>query len=48
MTENAGTDPRVAAAESANEPGDAPETDATQRMEDPAAVDEEPERLYGA
>lgn len=48
MTENAGTDPRVAAAEAAADPPPDEETDATQRMEDPAAVDEEPERLYEA
>lgn len=47
MTENAGTDPRVAAAEASAEPPDE-ETDATQRKEDPTAVDEEPERLYEA
>jgi len=48
MTEIAGTerDPRVAAAETAAEPEPAEETDATQRMEDPAAVDADPERLY--
>lgn len=48
MTEIAGTerDPRVAAAEETAEPEPAEETDATQRMEDPTAVDEEPERLY--
>jgi hypothetical protein len=38
MTENAGVD----------RPGPDPETDATQRMEDPAAVEDEPERLYEA
>jgi hypothetical protein len=48
MTENAGTDPRIAAAEAAAEPDASEETDATQRMEDPAAVAEEPERLYEA
>lgn len=49
MTENAGTDPRVSAAEEATEPPQPDEeTDATQRREDPAAVDEEPERLYEA
>jgi hypothetical protein len=29
-------------------PGSGPELDATQRMEDPTAVEEEPERLYEA
>lgn len=50
MTENAGIedDPRVAAAEDAVEPASEEETDSTQRMEDPAAVAEEPERLYDA
>ncbi|HEX8001663.1 MAG TPA: hypothetical protein VF519_03095 [Mycobacteriales bacterium] len=48
MTENAGTDPRVGAPEDAASPEPAEETDATQRMEDPAAVDAEPERLYEA
>lgn len=48
MTENAGTDPRVAAAGDAAETEPAEETDATQRREDPAAVEEEPERLYEA
>lgn len=49
MTENAGVDQRVAAAEEALSPGGPdPETDATQRQEDPAAVADEPERLYEA
>ena len=46
MTENAGIDPRVAAAEEAAEPHPEEDVDATQRMEDPTAVEEEPERLY--
>jgi len=54
MTENAGidggrdTDPRVAAAQDAAAPPPEEEGDATQRMEDPAAVAAEPERLYEA
>lgn len=48
MTENAGTDPRVAAAEDAADPPREEEQDATERMEDPTAVEEEPERLYEA
>jgi hypothetical protein len=45
MSENAGieTEPEAPGAQPPN-----PETDATQRREDPAAVEAEPERLYEA
>lgn len=43
MSENAGVDPRVAAAEDAAYEGEAEEVDATQAAEDPTRPGEEPE-----
>ena len=43
MSENAGVDPRVAAAEDAALDGEVEEPDATQAAEDPTGPREEPE-----